>query len=83
MYTTEPAYTIEFIGAICGYKINTLYNLCNDLSISGVKGKVPGKPGKALYSELDMKKILLYQTLLKKNMAKAKALLEVKKTLGE
>lgn len=52
---------------ITEYKKNTLYNLCNDLDIDGIKGKIPGNPGKALYSRADLEVIAIYKHHLKNN----------------
>ncbi len=57
-------YTIEQLCELTGYKKNTLYNLCNDLDIDGVKGKIPGNPGKALYDSGDLFILQTYQGLL-------------------
>jgi len=66
-------YTIEELCELTGYKKNTLYNLCNDLDIDGIKGKIPGNPGKALYYELDLTVLKYYQDMLTKH-SKAKAI---------
>ena len=60
-------YDIEQMCEFTGYKKNTLYNLCNDLDIDGIKGRIPGNPGKALYSRNDLLLIATYQDYLKNN----------------
>ncbi len=60
-------YTIEELCEATGYKKNTLYNLCNDLDIDGIKGKIPGNPGKALYFELDLLTLKYYKKQLPNN----------------
>lgn len=60
-------YDIEQLCEFTGYKKNTLYNLCNDLNIDGIKGKIPGNPGKALYSSGDLFIIQTYQSFLSGN----------------
>lgn len=70
-------YTIEFFSGLTGYKKNTLYNLCNDLNITGTKGQVKGNPGKALYSKADMDKLLAYQAKVNKGSSKETAVKEV------
>lgn len=67
-------YTIEFLCGLTGYSKNTIYNLCNDLNIDGVKGQVKGNPGKAMYSQEDMQKILRYQTAVKRGAKKDNAI---------
>lgn len=67
-------YTIEFLCGLTGYSKNTIYNLCNDLGIEGVKGQVKGNPGKAKYSQEDMQKLLRYQTAVKRGVKKEEAI---------
>ena len=75
-------YTIEFLCSLTGYAKNTLYNLCNDLNITGVKGQVKGNPGKAMYSEVDMKKLLSYQTKVNRGATKEAAVKAILQELG-
>jgi len=63
-------YDIEQLMELTGYKKNTLYNLCNDLDIDGIKGKISGNPGKSLYSEQALLLIYKYQGLLIKHSRK-------------
>ena len=71
-------FTIEQLCALLGYKKNTIYNLCNDLDIKGTKGQVRGNPGKAVFSEDDMFKLLDYKEFLMKGLSKQEALNKVK-----
>lgn len=70
-------YEIEQLINLTGYSKNTIYTLSVSLKIKPVKGQVKGNPGKGVYSEVDLKKLLLYRELIENGITKDAAYAKV------
>ncbi len=64
---------IEDIIAVTGYSKNTIYSLSVALEIKPKKGLLSEKPGKGVYTEVDLKRLLTYKGLIAEGVTKENA----------